>query len=25
VIAFLTLIPYVAWRRRVGALPRQSG
>src|SRR5215467_6519503 len=25
VIAFVTLIPYVAWRRRVGALPRQSG
>jgi BASS family bile acid:Na+ symporter len=25
VTAFLTLIPYVAWRRRVGALPSQSG
>jgi BASS family bile acid:Na+ symporter len=25
VIAFLTLIPYVAWRQRAGALPRQGG
>jgi BASS family bile acid:Na+ symporter len=24
VIAFLTLVPYVAWRRRVGALSRQN-